>query len=161
MTSPGEPEEPYGDTEPAADVLPESPPPAPRRMSPLERVVAVLALLVGGLALGVVGAFVQADRLVVGSIALPWGTAIVLVALVVCVRGGAWWVMTRWGGAAVAVGWLVATVALATTSPSGDLAISAGGRQMVYLFGGVVLATAAVTVPLVERRPTAEVRVRS
>jgi hypothetical protein len=35
--------------------------------------------------------------------------------------------------------------------PSGDLVISAGGRQMAYLLGGVIIGAAAATVPPIDR----------
>jgi Family of unknown function (DUF6113) len=131
-------------------VLPEVPPPDPAPR-PLVRAASVVACLGGGVGFGVVAAFVQADRLVVGSLVLPWGLVLVLGTLLLAVRGSAWWVRSRAGGWAFFVGWLAATVALATEWPSGDLAISGGGRQMAYLFGGVVLGAAAATVPLIER----------
>ena len=115
------------------------------------RSLRVLALLVGGLLLGTAGAFVQADRLLVGGTAVPWGVVLVLVTLVLAVRGGAWLVRTRWGGAAVGVGWLAATLLFATSSPSGDIAITDGGRQLAYLALGVLLATIAALIPLVDR----------
>ena len=111
-------------------------------------------LLVGGV-IGVLGAFVQAQRILIGDVAIPWGLALVWVVLVLAVRAGAWSVGTRWAAWAVAVGWLGATVALATESPSGDLAVSGGGRQLTYLLGGVVLASAAATLPVPRPRPQA------
>ena len=111
----------------------------------------VLGLLLGGFALGTVGAFVQAVRGSVGPVPVPWGAALVLLTLVLLVRGGSWLVGTRWGGVAVLVGWLGATLALAVSSPSGDVAITDGGRQLGYLALGVLLGTAAATVPLVDR----------
>jgi hypothetical protein len=117
---------------------------------------AVLFLLLG-LLVGLTGAFVQAARTVLdtpwGVLVLPWGVPIVWAALLVAVRAGVWGVGTRWGGWAVLAGWLVATVALSAESPSGDLALSGGTRQMVYLLGGVVLASAAASMPLPSRRP--------
>ena len=55
---------------------------------------------------------------------------------------------TRWGGWTVFVGWLVSTIALSADSPSGDVALSGGGRQLTYLLGGVVIASAAASLPL-------------
>lgn len=112
----------------------------------------VLLLVLVGLAIGVAGAFVQAQRLVLdtpwGLTSLPWGVPVVWIALVAAIRGGVWGLGTRWGGWAVAAGWLVATVAASAESPSGDVALSGGGRQLAYLLGGVILASAAASLAL-------------
>ena len=110
-----------------------------------------IALIRGGVN-GVAGAFVQAQRLLVdtpwGVLAIPWGVLLVWVALVAVIRGATWGLGTRWGGWTVFVGWLVSTIALSADSPSGDVALSGGGRQLTYLLGGVVIASAAASLPL-------------
>jgi len=115
------------------------------------RVLAYLGCLLAGLAIGVAGAFLQAMRFLVGGVTIPWGLILALVALIVLVRAGIELTQSRWGGWIVLLVWIAATVAFAAELPSGDLVISAGGRQMVYLFGGVVLGAAAATVPPVDR----------
>ena len=111
-----------------------------------------LLLLLLGLVIGVAGAFIQAQRLVLdtawGVVSIPWGVPVVWVGLVIVIRGGVWGLGSRWGGWAVAGGWLAATVALSAESPSGDVALSGGGRQFVYLLGGVILASAAASIAL-------------
>ena len=111
-----------------------------------------LLLLLLGLVIGVAGAFIQAQRLVLdtpwGVVSIPWGVPVVWVGLVIVIRGGVWALGSRWGGWAVAGGWLVATIALSAESPSGDVALSGGGRQFVYLLGGVILASAAASISL-------------
>lgn len=114
--------------------------------------VLVVALLLVGLVLGLAGAFVQAQRAIVdlpwGLTPIPWGVPVVWIALVSGVRGGAWLVRSRWGAWAVAAGWLAATVLLSAETSSGDVALSGGGRQLTYLLGGVILASAAASLPL-------------
>jgi hypothetical protein len=118
----------------------------------ITRGAGALALVLAGAVIGLLGAFVQAQRAVVelpwGTLAIPWGLALVWVALVAAIRGGAWALRSRWGSWAVLAGWLVATVLLSTESPSGDLALSGGARQMTYLLGGVILGSAAATLPV-------------
>jgi hypothetical protein len=113
------------------------------------RAGALVLLLAGGAAVGVLGAFVQAHRVLVetpwGVVAVPWGVPLVWLALIAGIRGGAAFVGTRWGAWAVMLGWLVTTVALSAESPSGDVALSGGGRQLTYLLGGVILGSAAAT----------------
>lgn len=123
-------------------------PPSSRPSNRLLRWVGIAAALLVGALVGLVGAFVQAQRLVADTVTVPWGLALVWLVLIVTIRGAAWAVGTRWGSWAVAVGWLVVTVAMTAESPSGDVAISGGTRQLVYLLVGVVLASAAATLPL-------------
>jgi len=121
------------------------------RSSGLRWALILLLLLIGGV-VGLVGAFVQAHRAIAempwGVVVVPWGIPVVWVGLVVAIRGGAWLVHTRWGAWAVMVGWLAATVLMSAESSSGDVALSGGGRQMTYLLGGVILASAAASLPL-------------
>jgi hypothetical protein len=125
----------------------------------IRRLLGGVALLAFGLLLGLVGAFVQAQRLILdlpwGMAVVPWGVVVAWAALLAGIRAGAWSMGTRWGSWAVLAGWLAATVAMSAESSSGDLALAGGTRQLVYLFGGVVMGSAAATLPLPmsERRP--------
>jgi hypothetical protein len=118
----------------------------------MSRVLGLLLSLVVGLVVGLAGAFVQAQRLLVdspwGVVPIPWGVLLVWIALVAAIRGAAWGVGTRWAGWTVFVGWLISTIVLSADSPSGDVALSGGGRQMTYLLAGVVIASAAASLPL-------------
>ena len=121
-----------------------------------------LAVIAVGLLVGLIGAFIQADRFVInvpwGLLVVPWGMVVVIVVLALVIRGGAWLVMSRWGAMAVFLGWILATIVMAGDSPSGDLALSGGGRQWVYLLGGVVIGAAATTFPVL---PQQQVRTAS
>ena len=120
------------------------------------RVLAYLGCLLAGLAIGIAGAFLQGARILVGGVTIPWGLVVALVALLVLVRAGIEVTRSRWGGWIVLLAWIAATVAFAAELPSGDLVISAGGRQMAYLLGGVIIGAAAATVPPMERLRRAE-----
>jgi len=115
------------------------------------RVLGYLACLVAGAFMGVVGAFLQASRALVAGVTIPWGLVLALVALLVLIRAAIEVTGSRWGGWIVLLAWLAATVAFASELPSGALVISAGGRQMAYLLGGVVVGAAAAMVPSVAR----------
>ena len=115
------------------------------------RVLAYLGCLMAGLVIGIAGAFLQGARFLVGGATVPWGLVLALVALLVLVRAGIEVTRSRWGGWIVLLAWIATTVAFAAELPSGDLVISAGGRQMAYLLGGVIVGAAAATVPPVDR----------
>lgn len=117
------------------------------------RVLLALLLLVLGLLLGVIGAFVQAQRAIFDAFTLPWGVVITLLVLIAAIRGGVWLMMSRVGGWAVFAGWLIATVAMSAETQSGDMALSGGGRQMTYLVLGVIVGAAAATIKVAARRP--------
>mgnify|MGYP000019670525 CR=1 FL=1 len=89
-------------------------------------------------------------RKIVGSVRWVYetGTALLLVVIVMVTRLATLATGTRWAGWLFFTGWLAATVLLAADSPSGDLAISSGARQVVYLFGGIVLGATAATLPV-------------
>jgi hypothetical protein len=117
--------------------------------------LAVIGLLVG-LLVGLLGAFVQAMRYIWdspwGYVVIPWGALLALLVLVLTIRGAAWLAMTRWSGWAAFLGWLAMTIWLSSESPGGSVALSGGGRQLFYLIGGVVIATATATIPVPLRR---------
>lgn len=116
------------------------------------RALQLVGIFLVGLLVGIIGAFVQADRFIVsvpwGLLVVPWGMVFVILVLVIAVRGATWLVESRWGGSALLAGWIAATIMMATQSPSGDLALSGGGRQWVYLLGGVILGAAAAIFPV-------------
>ena len=113
------------------------------------RIAGAFGLVLLGLVIGTLGAFVQAARWVIphsgGAWVIPWGVVVVWITLLAAIRAGTWLLRTRWGSWAVLLGWLAATIVFAAESPSGDLAMSEGGRQMTYLIGGVILGSAAAT----------------
>ena len=118
----------------------------------LIRTAAALLWLLLGLAAGIVSAFLQSARWMApmpwGTWTVPWGLIVAWIALLLLVRGAVWAMRTRWGGWAVLIGWLLGTVLLSIETRSGDLAVSAGGRQEVYLVGGAILGAFAAILPM-------------
>lgn len=116
------------------------------------RIAVALATAVMGLVLGVAGAFLQSQRTVVtvGDVyaVLPWGAVLAGVTTLVVIRLVVIGTGRRTFGWLVLAGWLVATLGLATVSPSGDIAVSGGTRQIVYLLGVVVVGSALASVPV-------------
>ncbi len=113
-----------------------------------------LALLVLGLFFGFIGAAIQTHILALGSVRLPSGVVLMLVAVVLVARAGAWWQGSRLGAVTFSVGWLAATLVMGTESPAGDLVITDGTRQLSYLVGGSMLLAAACGFPLLPEDDT-------
>jgi hypothetical protein len=120
------------------------------------RALQLFGIFLLGLLIGVVGAFVQADRFIMtvpwGLLVVPWGMVLVILVLVIVIRGATWYIESRWGGSVLLAGWIAATIVMSAESPSGDVALSGGGRQWVYLLGGVILGAAAATFPVIHDR---------
>ena len=120
------------------------------------RALQLVGILLVGLLVGLIGAFVQADRLIIsvpwGLVVVPWGMVFVILLLVLVIRGATWLIESRWAGVVLLIGWLMATIVMAGQSPSGDIALSGGGRQWVYLLGGVGLGAAAALFPVVHEQ---------
>lgn len=122
----------------------------------MTRALLLAALFLIGVAVGLVGAFVQAARWVTawpwGQLVIPWGLVMVLILLLALIRGGAWLVRSRFGAWALLVGWLMGTIVMSTQSRSGDLALAGGVRQWVYLLAGVILGSVAAAFPVTDSR---------
>jgi len=118
--------------------------------SPRPRVSAtsVVAMAVLGLILGLVGAVVSAGRTTIGSVTVPWGVALMLVAVVVLVRAIVWQSGSKATGLALMAGWLVATGLVLELAPGGDVLIPDVTRSWVYVVGCTVLGLGSALWPL-------------
>ena len=116
--------------------------------SPAPSILTYAGLLVGGLALGLFGTVLAASRTTVHGTTVPWGVVLVLVTVLACVRGGAWLLGSRRGAALVGLGWVLPTLAFATTNPGGDVLLPDEPRTYVYLIGATLLVVLAVALPL-------------
>lgn len=116
----------------------------------IARVLILPAATVVGVAIGVVGGFVQSVRWVMpwAGFVLPWGAVLAAVTALLAIRGAVWTLRRRSAGWFALAGWVVGTLGVATRSPSGDLALSSGTRQWAYVLTVVVLGAAAVTFPI-------------
>lgn len=117
----------------------------------IRSIASLIATVVIGLVIGLTGGFVQAHRIIwildERYVVVPWGAVIVIVVLLVGIRGAAKFLHRRSAGWLVFLGWLAATLFLATETVAGDLAISSGLRQWVYLLAGAILGSAVATLP--------------
>ena len=116
----------------------------------IARALALLAVTVAGIVIGIVGGFVQSVRWVTpwAGLALPWGAVLAATTALLAVRGAIWLLRRRSAGWLALTGWVAGTFVVATRSPSGDLAISSGTRQWAYVLAVVVLGAAAATFPI-------------
>jgi hypothetical protein len=106
-----------------------------------------LMLVVVGLIVGLVGAFVHHMRLYVAGIPVPYGLALALLSGATLTAAAGLLTARRMGAAAVAVPWLLSVLPFATQRPEGDLIISATPLGYAYLLGTAVLGAGAVTLP--------------
>lgn len=104
-------------------------------------------LLVVGLVAGMFGVALAPLRVVVGSAVLPVGL-LVVVAIPVIARGGAWVMGTRLGAGCVALGWALPTIGFVLAGPGGDVLLPDVARTWVYLLGTTLLLVLAASVPL-------------
>lgn len=112
-------------------------------------VATYLALLIFGLAQGVLGSFFYgsgpAPLAAVGFDAAIFATCLL----------GAWGLRTATGGLAPAAGWFVAAFVLASGTSGGSVLIAASTAGEVFLFGGAIAATAGLVLGYIGwARPT-------
>lgn len=112
------------------------------------RLPVLAGLAVGGLMLGLVGVGVLSLERTIGSVTVPWGAALAVLGVVASVRGSAYLVGSRRGGAAVLLGWLVPTLAFSAVNPGNDVVLTDEPRTYVYLLATFGLGLLAASWPL-------------
>jgi hypothetical protein len=119
----------------------------------------IAGLAAAGAVVGVVGAFVQAITLTIGEVRLPVGAVVAVTMTTIAVRAGALLVHQRAGAIAVAVGWVVTVLWMSVFPTSeGDVILATTTSALVYVYGGVLLASLAAVFPLRTVRPGSEAR---
>ncbi|MCD0447945.1 DUF6113 family protein [Actinocorallia sp. API 0066] len=93
-------------------------------------------LAVGGALVGLIGAF-QYNRSILVCL-------LVVAFTFLAVRGAGWASGARTGALVPAVAWVVTTGALSVSRPEGDVIVTNSTGGLLFLFGGVVAALAAV-----------------
>lgn len=106
---------------------------------------------VSGVAFGACGAFVQADRVIVAGVTVPYGVALA----VSCVVAWQLWLAREYGmrlaAAGVALGWIVATLVLGLATSSEDVVLAANTRATAYLVIGAISVTVCAFAPPLRR----------
>jgi Family of unknown function (DUF6113) len=109
------------------------------------RLLAYLALLVLGAAVGVAGSFVQAATVDAGPVPVPFGLVIALGGCAGLFMGGAWVMRTRLGAVVPAVAWLLAVLVMSSKRPEGDVVLPQQATAYGYLFIGTLVGATAAT----------------
>ncbi|MFN8148880.1 MAG: hypothetical protein U0R76_15650 [Candidatus Nanopelagicales bacterium] len=104
-------------------------------------------LFVVGLVSAMFGVALVPLRLRLGGVALPVGL-LVVVAIPVIARAGAWVMGARLGAGCVALGWALPTIAFVIAGPGGDVLLPDVTRTWIYLLGTALLLVLAVALPL-------------
>ncbi len=102
--------------------------------------------LLAGAVAGVLGSCAQ--QLVVGAARLPVGVVLAVLllgAVAVAVQAGA---RTRWGGAALALGWFAVVTLASSNRREGDVLVPGDARGWAFLLGGTAVLGLAVALPL-------------
>lgn len=113
----------------------------------MNRAGTYLALVLLGALVGAVGTFLQAARLTLGALALPYGVVVALVLTVAACAAGGLAVASRAGALAAACGWLAVVVVSLSPGPGGDVLLPARTLSYVWLLGGLLLVGMALTAP--------------
>lgn len=102
-------------------------------------------LVLIGIQLGLIGAFLSVQVLHVGDVGLPIGPLVAVAANLFFGLWAAGITGNRSAGVAPAVGWLGTVLLLSTSRPEGDLVITNSGRGVAFLLlGALAWAAAAV-----------------
>ncbi len=123
----------------------------------MNKFYAVIVGLISGTFLGVVGAFVQADRIRIGGRLLPYGVllAIALVALAQLLLARHF--QTRLAAVAVAVSWLVVTQILAFDHLINEAVIVVAMWSKIYVPTCAIVIGVICTLPPLRPIPVPEV----
>lgn len=116
----------------------------PTRASPLRSAAPYAVAALAGAVTGLAGSFLQAARLTVGSLTLPWGVVLALGSSVLVFVGAGLLIRSRRGAFAAGAGWLAAVASVALPRREGDLVLAAVGAVYVWLLGGAVLVGLAL-----------------
>ena len=113
----------------------------------MHRAPTLLVLVLLGALVAAVGTFLQAARLGLGPVDVPYGVVVSLaLTAAVCLAGGLA-TGSRSGALAAAAGWLLVLVLSLAPGPGGDVVLPARPLSYVWLLGGVVLVGMTLAAP--------------
>lgn len=102
-----------------------------------------------GVVVGVVAAFVRADRIRIAGTMVPYGILLALSAVVVVQLWLTRRFQTRWLSIGFALGWVAVTIVLGAANGTGDLVIpNSAGSAAYVVIGAIVVSMCAAIPPL-------------
>lgn len=88
-----------------------------------------------------VGSFLQAVKMLpYGLPEMPWGVVVALVLSALVFLASGWWLLSRRGALAAALGWLVVVLLFSIRRDEGDLVLAESMGSSIWLVGGAALA---------------------
>lgn len=100
-----------------------------------------------GVVVGVVAAFVRADRIRISGTMVPYGIVLALLGVVVSQLWLARRFQSRWISIGFAAGWVTITIVLGSTSGADDLVIPSNAVSAAYVLIGAVLVSMCAAMP--------------
>ena len=116
----------------------------------MNRVVPFFAGIAAGVAVGISGAFVQADRIHVAGHWIVYGVALAATTLLLTALSIARYFQSRLASLGTAIGWVAGTVVAALPTASDDMVLSSRTSTTVYALVGAVVAAMSASLPVMK-----------
>lgn len=123
----------------------------------MNRFYVVVVGVISGVLLGLVGAFVQADRIRIGDRLLPYGVLLAVAFVAVTQLWLARHFQTRIAAVAVAVGWVIATQTLGDDQQYNTAIIVDATWSKIYMIACPIVIGIICTLPPLRPMPVTEV----
>lgn len=121
---------------------------------PLERILFLVASLIGGAVVGLLGTVAQQGVLYLGSFPLPWGLLLAIALVVAYVVGLRLYFESRWPSIVGLVGILVVTLVLLGETAGGSILIPANLWGTIWSGAPGIIGAIVVAWPRLKRRTT-------
>ena len=119
---------------------------------PLERILFLVASLIGGAVVGLLGTVAQQGVLYLGSFPLPWGLLLAIALVVAYVVGLRLYFESRWPSIVGLVGILVVTLVLLGETAGGSILIPANLWGTIWSGVPGIIGAIVVAWPRLKRR---------
>lgn len=119
---------------------------------PLERILFLLASLIGGAVVGLLGTVAQQGVFYLGSFPLPWGLVLAIALVIAYVVGLRLYFESRWPSIVGLVGILVVTLVLLGETAGGSILIPANLWGTIWSGAPGIIGAIVVAWPRLKRR---------
>ena len=113
---------------------------------------------IAGVVVGVVAAFVRADRIRISGTMVPYGIVLALLGVVVAQLWLARRFQSRLISIGFAVGWVAITIVLGAANGTDDLVIPSSGTSAAYVLIGAILVSMCAAIPPLRLNAAAQAR---